>query len=207
MLCQIRLSDIDRRLTCASRWTTDAAAHAHHVGASHRKGLVVDPIDNILGVLAGGLMAILGIHSQARLGASQERRRLRAEKLERAYLLCQAVYDGHKQELVKARRLLPAQTTEFSQSRKHPGAEMSELKMLVRCYAAAYAHDLKGMEDAHSALKKGFLDLEDRLGTASPDDLQQNIEAFLPHLDALGLGADVMKRSLEGCLDDLVSRK
>jgi hypothetical protein len=150
-------------------------------------------------LLGGGFMAMLGAIVQNRLGSSQARSKLRLEKVERAYSLCQQVYDGHLREINNAKLNRLTQPTEFLKNRRHPGTEMSELKMVVRCYFPDLDGYLKKLDEGHAPLKAMFTAAEDIARSGSP--LSQEIffaeckQAEL-HLAVLGEASNQLKRRI-----------
>jgi hypothetical protein len=129
---------------------------------------VIAALKEPLMLLGGGFMAMLGAVVQNRLGSSQSRSKLRLEKLERAYSLCQQVYDGHLREINNAKLNRLNQPAEFLKNRRHPGAEMSELKMVIRCYFPDLGEDLKKLDEGHAPLKAMFTTAEDLARSGSP---------------------------------------
>lgn len=163
-----------------------------------------------LNVLLGALAALLGALVQVRLGERRERERLRTEKLERAYFLCQAVFDGHKREITNAKRFLPNEAEAYLQQRNHPGAEMSELKMLIRSYAKELAPSLRSIDNGHEPLKKSFRELDGLiLGRETPSqvDFEDRFKQWDVYLNALSQGSSEIKTGLEKELGKLVSRR
>lgn len=136
---------------------------------------ILGAMKEFFAVLGGALAATLGAVVQSRLANVQAKAKLRLEKLERAYALCQLVYDGHLRELNNFKKHGISDAEEFLKLRKHPGAEMSELKMLVRCYIPKLESDLQALDKGHGPLKQMFakLEVDARLSEPLPMDVFQ----------------------------------
>lgn len=61
-----------------------------------------------------------------------------------------------KREIVNAKRFLPRDPVTYLQQRNHSGAEMSELKMLIRSYAKNLSASLEAIDNGHKPLKNPF---------------------------------------------------
>lgn len=161
----------------------------------------IKALQQSLQVLTGGLVAIIGAVVQNRLTANREKTKIRLEKLEATYVLCQSTYDGHLREINNAKSLwkngLSGQ--EYLKNRHHPGAEMSELKMLVRCYFPQMDAVLSPMAAAHADLKKTFVHLDDAVRLAQPHT-QADWAVFCTQadeaLDRLGQASMELKNAL-----------
>lgn len=167
---------------------------------------IISALTESLNILLGALAALAGTLLQARLSERNNKRRLKAEKLERAYLLCQAVYDGHNREIINAKRYLPNSPEKYSEHRKHPGAEMSELKMLIRTHAKELSGSLTSIDSGHEPLKQSFREL-DRviLSGALPnaDALAARFNQWDIFLKNLSKGSSEIKKGLENKIGSL----
>lgn len=153
-----------------------------------------------LNILLGAFIAWLGARYQAWVNDRIHKARLKTEKLERAYLLCQSIYDGHRREINNARRHLPSEPEKFMEARQHPGMEMSELKMLIRSYTPELADSLQLIDTGHEPLKKAFRKLEQDVLAKHAFDAQSLNDGFSlwdRHLQDLSAGSNAIKRGLE----------
>ena len=153
-----------------------------------------------LNIVLGATAAIIGGLIQSRRDQKQSNARLKAEKLERAYSLCQEIYDRHKQQVDIARLYLPSDRASYRDARKHPGAEMSELKMLVRCYSPSLAHLLESIDAGHKPLKVRFAELDEMSFPGATMDTQV-VGKILNDLDlylrAVSKGSGDIKSGIE----------
>lgn len=115
---------------------------------------IVTALKDPLNILAGGLVAVVGAVVQSRLSHAQAKSKLRLEKLERAYSLCQQVYDGYQREIYNLKSNRLSRVATYVDQHKRPGPEMSELKMLVRCYTPNLGRTLDAMNVEHTQLKE-----------------------------------------------------
>lgn len=153
-----------------------------------------------LNILLGAFAAWLGARYQAWVNDRIQKARLKTEKLERAYMLCQSIYDGHRREINKAKSHLPSDPGKFMEARQHPGMEMSELKMLIRSYTPELADSLQLIDTGHEPLKKAFRKLEQQVLEKHAFDQQELSRSFglwEQHLNDLGTGSNAIKRGLE----------
>ncbi len=158
-------------------------------------------------VLLGALCALLGAFVQKRFEEKYRKNAFLAQKLERAYLLCQEIYDGHNREINNALKTLPQNAKEFLDKRNHPGKETSELKMLIRSYAPDTANDLIDIDKGHDPLKKQFIELEKKLlsgNSITQTELDQYNVVWQEKLKLLGDGSLSLKRKIEKKLNKLV---
>lgn len=162
----------------------------------------------MINVLIGAGAAYLGGSLQARHNERLQKTRIQIEKLERAHMLAQQIYDGHKREIGKARKYLPADPHAFSSARQHPGMEMSELKMLITIYLPSLKGSLEPIKAEHASLKTSFKTVDDQvLGEVQlyKADCLQTFRAWEQNLEDLGKGCDALKRGLEAELQRLTS--
>ena len=115
---------------------------------------ILTALKDPLNILAGGLVAVVGAVVQSRLSHAQAKSKLRLEKLERAYSLCQQVYDGYQREIYNLKSNRLSRVATYVDQHKRPGPEMSELKMLVRCYTPELERTLEAMNVEHTQLKE-----------------------------------------------------
>lgn len=163
---------------------------------------ILTALKDILIILAGGLVAIVGAAVQSRLSNSQAKSKLRLEKLERAYSLCQQVYDGYQREIYNLKSNRLARVANYVDQHKRPGPEMSELKMLVRCYTPKLEPTLGAMNVEHTQLKE----LTKRIyadaiagSTPEPEQFAKDCADADSWLAALGECSNKMKQELS-CL-------
>lgn len=150
-------------------------------------------------LLGGGLVAMLGAIVQNRLAGSQAKIRLRLEKLERAYSLCQQVYDGHLREINNAKTHRLNNPSEFLRLRQHPGAEMSELKMIIRCHFSDLEGDLEHLDSGHAPLKRLFIMIENSarsLESISQEHFKNECDNAENYLRELGKASNALKLKL-----------
>lgn len=160
---------------------------------------ILTALKDPLNILAGGLVAVVGAVVQSRLSHSQARSRLRLEKLERAYSLCQQVYDGYQREIYNLRNNRMARPGNYVDQHRRPGPEMSELKMLVRCYTPRLEPTLAAMNVEHTQLKELTKRLyADAIGGRTPDaeEFGKQCDDADIWLAALGECANKMKEAL-----------
>lgn len=156
--------------------------------------------------LFGALLALMGSYYQIRVSEKNTKARLKAEKLERAYFLCQAIYDGHKREIANARKNLPHYTERYIEERRHPGVEMSELKMLIRGYIPSLAPLLESIDNGHAPLKKAFTALDNQVLSKEPfasGDPEGKLRTWEAHLQAVSKGSSAIKSGIEKELNSL----
>lgn len=159
-----------------------------------------------LNILLGALCGYGGAFLQSRLNEKNTKKKLLAEKLETAYGLCQAIYDGHRREMINARQNLPADKDTFLKSRNHPGSEVSQLKMLIRSYAPDLAPHLKTLDGGHAQLKKSFFDLEKKVLSGhgiTEAEIAGCYSEWEKYLNILGQGTNKIKAGIEGQLNAL----
>ncbi len=140
---------------------------------------------NPLGTLATGIFIYI-------LNDINQKRKVKIEKLERIYSLCQKLYDGHKKQVNNARHNLPQRRNDYLENRTHPGEEMSEIKMLVRSYFPELEDHMVDLDNGHSKLKSSFEKIDTQLvraeinGPTPPDTL-------MDHLSILSRGSTTLK--------------
>lgn len=163
---------------------------------------ILTALKDPLQILAGGLVAVIGAAVQSRLSHSQARSRLRLEKLKRAYSLCQQVYDGYQREIYNLKSNRMARVDTYVDQHRRPGPEMSELKMLVRCYTPKLDRTLAAMNVEHTQLKE----LTKRIyadaiagRTPEPDEFAKDCADADTWLTGLGDCCNKMKEDLS-CL-------
>jgi hypothetical protein len=115
-----------------------------------------------LNLLLGALISYAGFYVQGKVVSKQAKEKLLLEKIERAYTLCQLIYEGHKREISNARLNFLTNRELFISNRLHPGKEMSELKMLLRCYVPELISFEKTLNVSHKPMKEEiFQQLDD----------------------------------------------
>lgn len=164
----------------------------------------VGSINVVLGALCGYGVAFL----QSRLNEKNTKKKLLAEKLETAYGLCQAIYDGHRREMINARQNLPADKATFLKNRNHPGSDVSQLKMLIRSYAPDLSPHLEELDNGHTPLKKTFIKLEKKVLSGlgiTEDEIAGCYREWEVNLTTLGQGINKIKKGIENQLNALAS--
>ena len=153
-----------------------------------------------LNIILGALMALVGARYQSWVNNRAEKARLKCEKLERAYKLCQAIYDGHRKEVNNAKQHIASSPKKFIENRKHPGTEMSELKMLIRCYIPSLTTSLVEIDKGHAPLKKDLREIEDialQNKALTAAELKTKLAIWENHLKSLSHGSNIIKAGLE----------
>jgi len=159
-------------------------------------------------IVLGALCATLGGFIQSRLNEKNKKSALLANKLERAYELCQEIYDGHNREIINARKHLPHDKDSFLENRRHPGKETSELKMLIRSYSPDISGNLETIDNGHGELKKSFIKIEEMLLSSdlfTTEEFNQKATEWLGYLEVLGRGSYSLKRDIERKLNKLAN--
>jgi hypothetical protein len=159
-----------------------------------------------LNVLLGALCGYGGAFLQSRLSEKNTKKKLLTEKLETAYGLCQAIYDGHRREMMNARQNLPTDKDTFLKNRNHPGSEVSQLKMLLRSYAPDLAPHLKTLDGGHARLKESFFNLEKKVLSGhgiTEAEITKCYGEWENYLATLGKGTNKIKAGIEGQLNAL----
>lgn len=149
----------------------------------------IEAFKDQINLILGALIAYLSFVAQGRITHRQAREKLALEKIERCYALCQAVYDGHLREVGNLEQNLEKAPAVFLAQRRHPGAEMSELKMLLKCYTTGLDRYLPALDTSHKPLKDHFRRYEVmcRAGSAvTPEDAARYIEEAKRLLAGLG---------------------
>jgi hypothetical protein len=160
---------------------------------------IITALKDPLNILAGGLVAVVGAAVQSRLSHAQAKSKLRLEKLERAYSLCQQVYDGYQRELYNLKSNRLSRVATYVDQHQRPGPQMSELKMLVRCYTPTLERTLETMNVEHTQLKE----LTKRIyadaiagQTPAPDEFAKDCANADAWLACLGDCSNAMKQEL-----------
>lgn len=158
-------------------------------------------------VVLGALIGFLGAMIQLKINNGNQKSRLLAEKLERAHMLAQDVYDGHRKEILKAKRYLPVNIDEYLAKREHPGAKMNELKMLVYGYFPEFSKFLVDAERGHSELKAAFRSMDDKLAETGERQLSFDISSddWDAALKLVASGTRELKKALEGKMLGLIN--
>ena len=173
---------------------------------------ILEAFKPLLLVLLGSLTAILGGFFQFRVSDKSRKITLLSTKLERAYELCQLIYDGHKREINNARIFLPYNPDKYAEKRNHPGMEMSELKMLIRAYMPDLNPQLENLDKGHKPLTKSFNTLDQAVaqglfGTTRAFTILQadrDSRKWNDYLALLSKGSFELKKSLEERMSKLV---
>jgi len=172
----------------------------------------IEALKPLLLVILGSLGSIWGGILLFRVSDNSRRNTLLCSKLERAYELCQRVYDGHKREIGNARTFLPLEPSKYIEKRCHPGIEMSELKMLVRAYFRDLEKHLDTLDSGHNPLKESFAKLDaivangglHPLANPSFDLAFPASKAWDNQLKLLSKGSFELKKALEVKMGKLV---
>ena len=161
----------------------------------------MDPIVSfipVISALIGGLLTYLGIYATQRLTRTREQKQYYRVKLERAYMLAQSLYDGHKTEIDKLKASEKLQAAEWLQNRKHPGEVMSEIKMIAGMYVPALQSALDDVNKHHQVLKSTFLKIDEemRSGASTWTSRSQTAREMNIELEHLGYRLNDLKRKL-----------
>jgi hypothetical protein len=165
---------------------------------------LITPFIPSLNVILGTLIAMLGARLQFWSSERIQRARLKADKLERAYTLCQKISEGYKREIINAKRHLPAHPDKYRELRQHPGSEISELKMLIKSYVPRLSACLQQVDNGHKPLKEAFDKIDNHPSTDasfSGTDFPALFQLWDRNLDVLNTGLTDIKRGIE---DDLL---
>ncbi len=149
----------------------------------------IEAFKDQINLVLGALIAYLSFVAQGRITHRQAQEKLALEKIERCYALCQAVYDGHLREVGNLEQNLEKAPAAFLAQRRHPGAEMSELKMLLKCYTNGLDHYIPALDTSHKPLKDNFRKYEAlcRSGTVvSHEDVVRHVAESKVLLALLG---------------------
>jgi hypothetical protein len=173
---------------------------------------IIDALTPLLLVILGSLGSIWGGLLHFKISDNSRRNSLLCSKLERAYELCQRVYDGHKREIGNARNFLPLEPSKYIEKRCHPGVEMSELKMLVRAYFRDLEKHLDTLDSGHNPLKNSFAKLDVAVAKRQLYVMEKpSLNLAFPasrdwdgHLKLLSKGSFNLKKELEAKMEKLV---
>ncbi|MDC9524290.1 hypothetical protein PSH54_02070 [Pseudoalteromonas sp. Angola-30] len=173
---------------------------------------ILKALNPLLLILLGSLISILGGIFQFRVSDNSRKITLLSSKLERAYELCQLIYDGHKREVSNAQIFLPYNSSIYIDKRCHPGVEMSELKMLIRAYIPELKKHLEKLDSGHKPLKKSFTKIDKAViegrfnSTPSLTLAQVDLDSnnWSNHLALLSKGSFELKKALEDRMSKLV---
>jgi hypothetical protein len=161
-----------------------------------------------LNIVLGALCALGGAMIQQRLSAKSKKRELLVQKLERAYELCQLVYEGHRREINNAKKHLPVEKEKFIKERNHPGNEMSELHMLINSYAIDLKSELNNFADAHGEIKDSFRELDSKVLNSeelSAEEYERKKEVWSGMLSSIGHTSKNLKTKLAEKLNAIVN--
>lgn len=160
------------------------------------QSLVIVPF---MSAVVAAIIALLGVWIGQFLTGRREKREYKCTRLERAYLLCQKLYDGHKAEIAKVKIANHTiSSRDWLQQRNHPGEHMNEIKMIVSMYAPGLQENLDEMDKGHQLLKDRFDTIDNKFSSGvnidlSNQNLISNLESFL---STLGTGMNVLKEGL-----------
>lgn len=157
---------------------------------------VMTPFLPTISAAVGALIALGGIRYQLSANERVQMTRLKIEKLERIYLLCQMVCEGHSREINNAKKHLPARPDQYLELRQHPGMEMSELKMLIRSYLPSLSPSLQLIDSGHKPLKEAFHTITQQIITGASlagTDFKVQFQLWDSHLETVFRGADEIK--------------
>lgn len=154
--------------------------------------------DSLL-VIATGFVTFLAAGRQIQAQNRQAHNRLMLEKIERASALCQLVYDGHRSQCRNLKRNWIKKRSAYFEQDRHPGAEMSELKTIIRCYFPELSVQMKLMDTGHNPLKNTFRDLADGAASPTPDELAEYddlLASVAANFDKMESGTTALKQGL-----------
>lgn len=167
-------------------------------GVCYIESEFIKSIAPVLGALVGGLLTYLGIYSTQRLIRGKEQRQYLLAKLERAYLLTQSLYDGHKSEVSKLKASENITAADWMRRRKHPGEVMNEIKMIVGMYFPALQSALDDVDKYHQAIKESFLKIDQEMQSGSSKwvDRSKVANDMRTKLEYLGNRLTVLKHKI-----------
>lgn len=149
----------------------------------------------IIGPLIGGFFAGIVATGIQRAITYREDRKLFVERMEDAYRLSQELYEGHHGEILKARSVGNKTSEQWFDNRRHPGKQMSDIKMIVSGYARHLQRDMVPLDQGHSALKECFLSIDRAIqsGDTPLDACRRQDAVFDESLVLLGTGVNAIK--------------
>lgn len=161
--------------------------------AEHIKTIVPIVIQLVVAVIAIG-----GIYVTHRLNKTKEKTQYKREKLERAYMLTQHLFDGHKAEIYKLKASENVTGPDWRQNRKHPGEVMNELKMIVSVYFSELTRELDDVGKCHRILKEAFYKIDEEMFNGSSTWSSRGKVAIdmEKELKQLGKGLGSLKRGI-----------
>lgn len=165
--------------------------------------------DSLL-VIATGFVTLLAAGRQIQAQNRQAHDRLMMEKIERASALRQQVYDGHWSQRRNFRMHWIGNREQYFIRDKHPGAEMNELKTIVRCYFPELLPQLEKMDAGHGPLKEQFRELSDGAAMPTADDraefaaLRDSIQVHFLKMEG---GTTVLKKALANEANRYIRRR
>ncbi len=160
-----------------------------------------------INIIIGALCTIMGGVIQNKYNENYKKKRLYSEKLERIYFLCQAVFDGHKNEIRKALMYLPTNKEMFLKNRNHPGKESSELKMLIKSYIPENKNLLIKYDEGHQRLKQDFYSIEQEILENEHFDkyrLEEYNKNWIEYIKILGIASDQIKDTVALKLNKMI---
>lgn len=152
---------------------------------------------NPIGTLATGIFIYF-------LNDINQKRKVKIEKLERIYSLCQKLYDGHKKQINNARHHLPHNREEYLENRVHPGEEMSEIKMLIRSYFPELINFMDELDNGHKNLKATFDQIDNDLATL-PQTVSAPLESVMGDLKEISNGSTLLKNKVSQKLIEITT--
>ncbi|SMX29855.1 hypothetical protein TRP8649_03994 [Pelagimonas phthalicica] len=152
------------------------------------------------GGLAGGIALFIRY-----LSGKAEKRRKRSEKLERAFLLSQEIYDSHSDRIDWLKTLDRPKPHEWFNAPRHPGSEMAELKYIIRGYFGAIEPHLLEYYRGHQCLKDVFRELREQTGEFKKwaDVDQEQCNSLKNGFEQLERGTRELKARLGEALKEL----
>jgi hypothetical protein len=154
------------------------------------------------GIVAGGVALLIRF-----LSGRHDAKRILGDRLEKAILLSQTIYDAHLARIDWLKSLDRPRANDWFQAPPHPGAEMNELKMIVGIYAETVTPKLVQYYSGHATLKKVFTEIREgapefsRWGNLGAE-LKREVEQGFADLEA---GTAVLKDELSEILRVKVS--
>jgi hypothetical protein len=152
-----------------------------------------------LNLLIGAGLTYIGFIAQAKYTRRDSQRKTILEKTEKAYMLSQALYEGHRREILNFEQNFQSEPAKYLVARKHPGNESAELKMILQCYFPTLEWFTKNIDIDHQPLKSLFIGFD---STALHDpkltavEHKEKLKVINEHLKALGETSNKLKAAL-----------
>lgn len=152
-----------------------------------------------LNLLIGAALTYIGFIAQAKYTRRDSQRKTILEKTEKAYMLSQALYEGHRREILNFEQNFRTESAKYLAARKHPGNESAELKMILQCYFPTLEWFTKEINIDHQPLKNLFIGFDSAALHDPKLTLEEHAEKLKElnrHLKSLGDTSNKLKAAL-----------